>query len=169
MTTRQIRQISIGSPPRMRGKVARHAGPLPCQRITPAHAGKSLLAAPRGCGGKDHPRACGEKWWRWLYLWLCLGSPPRMRGEDLICKLSRVKERITPAHAGRRSFRSLVRYLIQDHPRACGEKSWHERTFGRVAGSPPRMRGEAISKAYPTHGPRITPAHAGRRNGVSKS
>ncbi len=51
-------------------------------RITPAHAGRSLLACDILILAWDHPRACGEK------AVICggdtdnVGSPPRMRGED---------------------------------------------------------------------------------------
>ena len=49
-----------GSPPRMRGKPYIVAFVKPLQRITPAHAGKTLLGAGYGDELKDHPRACGE-------------------------------------------------------------------------------------------------------------
>ena len=72
----------MGSPPRMRGKVAFldfvhvHAG------ITPAYAGKRQV--PRRCFARrgDHPRVCGEKIFHIVFNILTLGSPPRMRGKD---------------------------------------------------------------------------------------
>ena len=49
-----------GSPPRMRGKRG-YSGISPhTRRITPAHAGKTLLGTIDNIYGKDHPRACGE-------------------------------------------------------------------------------------------------------------
>ena len=53
-----------GSPPHMRGKGPRCPSGGHLARITPAHAGKRHRAAKwtGRCG--DHPRTCGEKYWR---------------------------------------------------------------------------------------------------------
>ena len=91
-----------GSPPRVRGK-----GHELLQRgvrygITPACAGKSIVAVVIHTLHWDHPRVCGEK------SMVCprsdpgTGSPPRVRGKA--CLLA--------------SLRSCSR----DHPRVCGEK-----------------------------------------------
>ena len=90
-----------GSPPRMRGKgiiVDPSALPL---RITPAYAGKSAVCPPILSSCRDHPRVCGEK-----QAALCkakgkIGSPPRMRGKDIVVKGHSSKEGITPAYAGK--------------------------------------------------------------------
>ena len=49
-----------GSPPRMRGKQKLPAPVFSCGRITPAHAGKTLLSWSMKRPASDHPRACGE-------------------------------------------------------------------------------------------------------------
>ena len=91
-----------GSPPPMRGK----GGTVGCARrprgITPAHAGKSDadLRATARC--QDHPRPCGEKKVEIEGAWNCQGSPPPMRGKDIIAAQCAEKPRITPAHAGKR-------------------------------------------------------------------
>ena len=58
-STTQIQ--TMGSPPRVRGKV----GHLPIgttpSRITPARAGKSPATSGGRSARRDHPRACGEK------------------------------------------------------------------------------------------------------------
>ena len=72
---------SIGSPPRMRGKV--HFG-LICQHgvgITPAYAGKSQICGKQLKYEEDHPRVCGEKGYFVHKVVSVLGSPPRMRGK----------------------------------------------------------------------------------------
>ena len=53
-----------GSPPRMRGKAfpGRLQGSFP--GITPAYAGKRPGPQVRREGCQDHPRVCGEKYWR---------------------------------------------------------------------------------------------------------
>ena len=91
-----------GSPPRMRGKESEFKLAIKAHRITPAHAGKSLIfffghGAPPGSPprmrGKvllwfplvsawwDHPRACGEKSAEAMSIFCNQGSPPRMRGK----------------------------------------------------------------------------------------
>ena len=51
----------LGSPPRMRGKALFALNPDDGRRITPAHAGKSIMKEYSRVRAKDHPRACGEK------------------------------------------------------------------------------------------------------------
>ena len=53
--------VSRGSPPRMRGKAPRPFTPTEPGGITPAHAGKRIQGSDLAAGGRDHPRACGEK------------------------------------------------------------------------------------------------------------
>ena len=55
------RTHSRGSPPRMRGKGHTLADIGGTERITPAHAGKSLIGSQNRFVNRDHPRACGEK------------------------------------------------------------------------------------------------------------
>ena len=53
-----------GSPPRMRGKAAlRNCGGI-VAGITPAYAGKRISGNPTRQQTRDHPRVCGEKYWR---------------------------------------------------------------------------------------------------------
>ena len=70
---------------------------------------------------KDHPRGCGENVFIRVKRAERNGSPPRMRG-----KLGQNSNgvpliRITPADAGKTSYRILCAFHIQDHPRGCGE------------------------------------------------
>ena len=52
--------LTIGSPPRMRGKRAHARQQGGNIRITPAHAGKTLYMLWHLPTSWDHPRACGE-------------------------------------------------------------------------------------------------------------
>ena len=81
-TSRMPLRTSLGSPPRMRGKVARDGQTARRFRITPAHAGKSWFNCNPGSPQQDHPRACGEKQSGTDIPDDGLGSPPRMRGKD---------------------------------------------------------------------------------------
>ena len=116
--------VSMGSPPRMRGKDFADFSTGWRTRITPAHAGKSQQQRQVPETHQDHPRACGEKnVLRTLTLprW---GSPPRMRGKES-CHLKPGKVRgITPAHAGKSFHVKAHHSITQDHPRACGEKDF---------------------------------------------
>ena len=117
----EIDGLSIGSPPRMRGKRVRLDVAMIEKRITPAHAGKTheprdqvdrYRITPAHAGktddhfvvhvhDKDHPRACGENRCSALRRTEKPGSPPRMRGKPKKGE-NRVKSTgITPAHAGK--------------------------------------------------------------------
>ena len=116
--------------------------------ITPAHAGKRLTTTHSITGYKDHPRTCGEKHQQKKVTIQKLGSPPHMRGKVDFISVLMDKERITPAHAGKRPLERQFVAVSWDHPRTCGEKfNWRWFSFSRV-GSPPHMRGKAVLKCF---------------------
>ena len=138
-----VQWSSNGSPPRMRGKGFEPPAPRLGVWITPAHAGKRPCPQPHACPPWDHPRACGEKMRSQMYMVPTLGSPPRMRGKVHPVRIGVGLGGITPAHAGKSTLRCPAVRSLQDHPRACGEKS-NSGLLGPVElGSPPRMRGKA--------------------------
>ena len=92
----------LGSPPRVRGKVARLLAVSAADRITPACAGKSLGAAAVLRVSWDHPRVCGEKCQLVSMKLITVGSPPRVRGKALSPEQSMETDGITPACAGKR-------------------------------------------------------------------
>ena len=97
-----------GSPPRMRGKVLCIC-PLFCVLgITPAYAGKRAEQAHSMSCSEDHPRVCGEKSGSCFFLSIVLGSPPRMRGKEDRRALQHRLAGITPAYAGKRSWRRTL-------------------------------------------------------------
>ena len=67
----------------MRGKVNFCLNLVNTPRITPAHAGKSVIRRKSLYKGKDHPRTCGEKIEFIDFLYVKEGSPPHMRGKDI--------------------------------------------------------------------------------------
>ena len=69
---------------------------------------------------------------------------------------------ITPAHAGKTIRKAYGKIYFGDHPRACGENAFFANLSRLRPGSPPRMRGKHIAKAYAANKSRITPAHAGK-------
>ena len=68
--------------------------------IIPAHAGLTLAARVLRPEPRDHPRACGAHLKRILDWPNPLGSSPRMRGSQELCRILILSQRIIPAHAG---------------------------------------------------------------------
>ena len=56
-----IMGVTLGSPPRMRGKGVRHREGAHSPGITPAYAGKRVMRRRSFAVLRDHPRVCGEK------------------------------------------------------------------------------------------------------------
>ena len=146
----------------MRGKAEKLDKVIRERGITPAHAGKSRSITDLSVASQDHPRACGEKSWWGDEITPQKGSPPRMRGKACSHAQLDNQGRITPAHAGKRGPRKFLSVQAQDHPRACGEKTWTPCKLSMMQGSPPRMRGKGQRPALPPAGGGITPAHAGK-------
>ena len=156
------KEVKVGSPPRMRGKVIGGFGVLVQIGITPACAGKSALCVNGGARSRDHPRMCGEKTAREFITYLIQGSPPRMRGRVKVTVCQRFRAGITPAYAGKRSVKDLGAGGLWDHPRVCGEKFTRMSVVASMRGSPPRMRGKANNVRRGQVNPGITPAYAGK-------
>ena len=96
-----LKNLRVGSPPRVRGKefpvIASSVG----KRITPACAGKSKRQSKINREYGDHPRVCGEKSFG---VWISAGgtgSPPRVRGKAFSASWRRHSAGITPACAGK--------------------------------------------------------------------
>ena len=146
----------------MRGKRDSGCGAVQCLRLIPAHAGKTRLPALAVNDQRAHPRACGEN---------CPfpgtsrnagGSSPRMRGKRSVSTDQTDAGRLIPAHAGKTVWigRSLLQYGA--HPRACGENGNFARSFTKLYGSSPRMRGKLPSLKRVTLKLGLIPAHAGK-------
>ncbi len=111
---------------------------------------------------KDHPRLCGEKHPAARAHVILVGSPPPMRGKVLLLHPIQLAIGITPAYAGKSFILTSRSVYIQDHPRLCGEKAFMIYWSYRRLGSPPPMRGKAVSMQSPPTRYRITPAYAGK-------
>ena len=97
----KVFQKSLGSPPHMRGKGVLTVPTFIRKRITPAHAGKSRSSKNFLHIHQDHPRTCGEKTHYPRFRGRLSGSPPHMRGKDIVVCDRSYSVRITPAHAGK--------------------------------------------------------------------
>ena len=115
-------RISMGSPPRGRGKVDSLSRQLTGSGITPAWAGKSKEPLKICEKQEDHPRVGGEKLDLLAVVFSALGSPPRGRGKDVDWLGFNQFFRITPAWAGKSLFPAGNALCPWDHPRVGGEK-----------------------------------------------
>ena len=142
LSAHRFEDLFEGSPPRMRGKQLKtRRGPFQF-RITPAHAGKTLVCPAATTQPEDHPRACGENFYGSSTYTTEEGSPPRMRGKHTLHLHRKTSCRITPAHAGKTAHPWRLPRHGQDHPRACGENMRRGCRGTDAGGSPPRMRGK---------------------------
>ena len=146
----------------MRGKVSINLSPGLIGRITPACAGKSRLLRLCHCPCRDHPRVCGEKLVAHHSTYRRIGSPPRVRGKATPANWRCRTGGITPACAGKSCIMRLKVFLVQDHPRVCGEKDWKHCDAYIWVGSPPRVRGKEQHPQVYHFLYRITPACAGK-------
>ncbi len=113
------KEVLMGSPPHMRGKVWCAEFRRISEGITPAYAGKRRSVLVLLQADRDHPRICGEKLEAVFPRFDHLGSPPHMRGK-------------VPSSAEGEG-------QGKDHPRICGEKR---------SGAEQRDAGQGITPAY---------------------
>ena len=154
--------LQTGSPPRVRGKEAKRNRAHCTQGITPARAGKRVRKTRFRCARRDHPRACGEKFVGAPRRGAFWGSPPRVRGKETLGRCCETISGITPARAGKSSYREGSAPPGWDHPRACGEKVDCRLERLPHSGSPPRVRGKAFMQTKRAKTKGITPARAGK-------
>ena len=138
-------------------------------RIIPAHAGNTARESTRHDFHGDHPRACGEHWFRGLPGSIAGGSSPRMRGTRYYNRDGVMQSGIIPAHAGNTCHMVSSSVSAWDHPRACGE---HMTGFAQGlnnGGSSPRMRGTPVMQFRIDFSEGIIPAHAGNTWGLARA
>ena len=104
---------------------------------------------------------CGEQLSSVFACWIIWGSPPRVRGTAGPPNTLPRSGRITPACAGNSQPGLGFRGGLGDHPRVCGEQFLAYPPKQRYKGSPPRVRGTALSGGPAQRRVRITPACAG--------
>ena len=150
----QTGPAGLGSPPHMRGKANTGTDTASEARITPAHAGKSMMQSRTATAIRDHPRTCGEKWCLHLRCSLYTGSPPHMRGKASSVLTGFCGTRITPAHAGKRlkRSRSTVPHaaIVPLFPSVCNKPAGSD---GSPAGhdAPPFLPIENAAPASPAY------------------
>ena len=86
-----------------------------------------------------------------------------MRGKVYPEMNEKIKDRITPACAGKSKGLSEKLAEERDHPRVCGEKLDFLHLPHVQLGSPPRVRGKESGEEKTYYSNLITPACAGKR------
>jgi hypothetical protein len=107
----------------------------------PTYAGNTRFSRAHKIAQWEHPHICGEHTARVLASAVFQGSPPRMRGTQIIEQFGMLDKGITPAYAGSTHSSGSTRRLARDHPHVCGEHEQYLIACSTVPGSPPRMRG----------------------------
>ena len=98
----------------------------------------------------DHPRMCGEEAFGGSTPVLGWGSPPHVRGRDIVVVLILMHLGITPACAGKRLELHMEQLGQWDHPRMCGEEHPHSFAQLLLLGSPPHVRGRVPAPFSPS-------------------
>ena len=150
-----------GSPPRVRGHENQENNFRKWLGITPAGAGTCKRRCIGKSCAKDHPRGCGDMFREEIHQIPDLGSPPRVRGHGKKGHKTIFLCGITPAGAGTCFLFCGAAYVVEDHPRGCGDMSGGHRYHCCDRGSPPRVRGHACYRIYRCLCTGITPAGAG--------
>ena len=151
-----------GSPPHVRERPRQAAMEFLRLRITPACAGKTVLAVSETDTLWDHPRMCGKDRPAAGRNEQRAGSPPHVRERLPSMPIRKSKARITPACAGKTVQDIEDTVVWEDHPRMCGKDLRPVTAANSLRGSPPHVRER---RTRPTAGPafrRITPACAGK-------
>ena len=133
---------TVGSPPRVRGQLARFRQRWRCPRFTPARAGTITSSWLDPVPDTVHPRACGDNESRSRGCRRCAGSPPRVRGQFAAMVWRSRTLRFTPARAGTIDWLPFPPCRPSVHPRACGDNQYRAASSDSAPGSPPRVRGQ---------------------------
>ncbi len=109
------------TPPRMRGR--RRFVKEKCFRKgnTPAYAGKTYEIWDELQKSEKHPRVCGEDSMPYQSMKICSETPPRMRGRLYALYQLVMRNRNTPAYAGKTRHCWCRTSASGKHPRVCGE------------------------------------------------
>ena len=141
-------KCGCGSSPLTRGKHGRGCDYCWCERLIPAHAGKTGTPAAVDCVTAAHPRSCGENPVQCGLPLHRTGSSPLTRGKRFQDSLPPSVGGLIPAHAGKTPPRSAARRSRPAHPRSRGENLGMRPSGHSSGGAHPRSRGENQGRSY---------------------
>ena len=177
---------SLGSSPRVRGKLLALGAHCPPRGLIPARAGKTPCGSGARGRTRAHPRACGENKRRDSAHVAAPGSSPRVRGKRLRllagvrrrgssprvrgklgeCQRTLFRERLIPARAGKTPLAPSSAPAPRAHPRACGENADVPGVGAQDGGSSPRVRGKRPRTRWSDPCRGLIPARAGKTPGL---
>ena len=128
----------------MWGQVLDESSPIVWLGIIPTRVGTRLNAIRNSASQKDHPNACGDKWYRDFKFPFARGSSPRVWGQATATEVSTNLSGIIPTRVGT-SDRNACRVCKRwDHPHACGDKQDNVEETKQRLGSSPRVWGQVL-------------------------
>ena len=131
------------------------------ERIIPTRVGTSIREDEIKMLTRDHPHACGDKYFCQVRHRHVVGSSPRVWGQASWCGGSMKQRRIIPTRVGTRCICCVDCAFTQDHPHACGDKMAMKPFCGYHMGSSPRVWGQAVFQSLSSFPPRIIPTRVG--------
>ena len=112
---------------------------------------------------KDHPHACGDKLFTAPVTLLIGGSSPCVWGQEQRYLAVAIGARIIPMRVGTSFCMCSMHLKAQDHPHACGDKSWDKIFTAFPIGSSPCVWGQANTDTTKRERMRIIPMRVGTR------
>ena len=154
-----------GSSPHTRGARRPDRRRYPDDRIIPAYAGSTNIAAQVEGRSRDHPRIRGEHMSAPTPSWKTGGSSPHTRGAPPRSCGSSFRPGIIPAYAGSTRAWRRSGTAPRDHPRIRGEHDTHLCILQSGQGSSPHTRGAPVTGSLAMTRSGIIPAYAGSTTG----
>ncbi len=112
---------------------------------------------------RDHPHACGDKYYIQSLYKSVMGSSPRVWGQEYLRRRALPSWRIIPTRVGTRQECYDFFLPLQDHPHACGDKLVTHKKRRLRLGSSPRVWGQALVRFSHNCTLRIIPTRVGTR------
>ncbi len=158
----QLAAGAVGSSPHARGKQTYPRSRSGRSGLIPACAGKTVLFALGGGGGRAHPRMRGENTCGQPSSVSTHGSSPHARGKrhrhGFLFRIGR----LIPACAGKTLLHRRRNRARGAHPRMRGENFTHPRISCDARGSSPHARGKLLIRNEDWDVCRLIPACAGK-------
>ena len=157
--------LQRGSSPLTRGK---HASLYPvrgCERLIPAHAGKTMRSNRNMRMRRAHPRSRGENPLMSVTMIASAGSSPLTRGKQGVRNARNSSLGLIPAHAGKTATPRPLSQSPGAHPRSRGENMGVVLSVGVGWGSSPLTRGKPGAVVLRQLSGGLIPAHAGKTCG----
>ena len=129
--------------------------------IIPTRMGTSHLVSSVGVYNWDHPHAYGDKGIFRRHRRYCLGSSPRVWGQEVQAGTNSLHLRIIPTRMGTRAPAGQIYGSMRDHPHAYGDKLKKQTTANQCTGSSPRVWGQVYRDKVAALNIRIIPTRMG--------